>query len=61
MDSWTFDTLDQEIRRDFGEGNTAVTRRGREIQGSFAHDVYHIPELNETLAVSGLPLVDLWG
>jgi hypothetical protein len=60
LDTWTFDTLDQEIRRDFGENGVAVTSRGREIQGSFAHDVYHIAELNEALAANGLPLVSLW-
>jgi hypothetical protein len=59
LDTWTADTLDEEILRTLGE-DEMVTTRGREIQGSFAHDVYHVAELNETLAANGLPIVDLW-
>lgn len=61
LDTWTFDTLEVEIHRDFGDHGSATTTRAREIQGSFAHDVYHIAELNETFAANGLPLVNLWG
>lgn len=59
LDTWTLDTLDQEIRRSFPEEDVVVTR-AKMIQRSFAHDVYHTAELNETLAANGLPLVDLW-
>lgn len=60
LDTWTHDTLDQEIRRSFGAEDEVVVTRGRVIQRAFAHDVYHTAELNETLSANGLPLVDLW-
>jgi hypothetical protein len=61
LDTWAFDSLEDEVHRDFREYGSATTTRAREIQGSFAHDVYHIAELNETLAAQGLPLVNIWG
>jgi hypothetical protein len=30
------------------------------IQRVFAHDVYHIAEVNETLSNAGLPQINLW-
>jgi hypothetical protein len=60
LDTWEFDSLDVEIRRSFDDGSEVVTTRGREIQGSFAHDVYHIAELNEALGAAGLAQIDLW-
>ena len=59
LDTWTVDMMNEEIRRSFGEDEVVVTR-GSIIQGSFAHDVYHTAELNETLKAHGLPFVDLW-
>lgn len=60
LDGWTFDRLDQEIRRDFGD-EPWVLRRGEVVQRVFAHDLYHIAELNETLGAIGAEQVDLWG
>jgi len=60
LDHWGFDSLDEEIRRRFGSEEWVYTR-GAVIQRVFSHDVYHCAELNETLSVVGLPLVDLWG
>jgi uncharacterized damage-inducible protein DinB len=60
LDRWTTDGLDEEIRRTFDDELWAHTR-GWVIQRVFAHDVYHIAELNEALAKAGLAQVDLWG
>lgn len=59
LDSWTLDSLDKEIRRDWGE-EPWVYSRASVIQRVFAHDIYHAAELNESLAVHGLPLIDFW-
>jgi len=59
LDEWTPDMLDEEVRRAFGEDEWVGTR-GSQIARSFAHDVYHIAELNEALGIAGLPQIDLW-
>jgi hypothetical protein len=56
---WTLASLADEIRRTFGD-EESVYSRGAVIQRVFAHDVYHCAELNETLAIAALPLIDLW-
>ena len=58
LDRWTLDMLDEEIRRTFGEEEWVYTR-GSVIQRVFAHDIYHCAELNEALAIAGLPQIDL--
>jgi len=61
LDTWTAETLTEEISHpEWGEGNRTHTR-GFVIQRVFAHDVSHITELNEVLTAAGLPIVDLWG
>jgi uncharacterized damage-inducible protein DinB len=60
LDRWTADSLDEEIRRTFGAEEWVHTR-GWVIGRIFAHDVYHVAELNEALSRAGLPQVDLWG
>lgn len=60
LDRWTPESLSDVIRRDFGD-EAWVFRRGEVIQRVFAHDVYHIAELNETLGATGSAQVDLWG
>jgi uncharacterized damage-inducible protein DinB len=59
LDRWTIDTLDEEIRRTFGDEEWVHTR-GSVIQRVFAHDVYHSAEVNEILGAAGLPQIDLW-
>jgi hypothetical protein len=59
LDRWTVDMLDVEIRRTFPTEEWVGTR-GSVIQRSFAHDVYHIAELNETLSRKDLPTIGLW-
>jgi hypothetical protein len=60
LDRWTFDQLDEEIRRTSGNEESVHTR-GWVIQRVFSHDVYHVAELNEALGAAGLPQIDLWG
>ena len=59
LDSWTFEMLGEEIRRTFGE-ETVIRTRASLIERAYAHDVYHLAELNEALSAAGLPLIDLW-
>lgn len=60
LDQWTFDMLDEVVRReDFGDD--WVHTRGWVIQRVFSHDVSHCTELNEALGTAGLPQIDLWG
>jgi len=59
LDRWTLDTLGEEIRIDDWGGEWARTR-GDMLARTFAHDVWHITELNEALGVAGLRQVDLW-
>jgi uncharacterized damage-inducible protein DinB len=59
LDGWTAESLDEVIRRTFGAEEWAHTR-GWVVERVFAHDVYHVAELNEALARAGLPLVNLW-
>lgn len=60
LDTWPIDSLAEELRRPEWKGNWVLTRGGV-IQRVFSHDVYHCAEINETLGIAGLPLVDLWG
>ena len=61
LDTWTFESLDEVVTRDFGDPEPWIGSRGSEIQGSFAHDLYHVAEVNEILSQYDLPLVALWG
>ncbi|MEO6350234.1 MAG: DinB family protein [Candidatus Limnocylindrales bacterium] len=56
---WTLDSLEEVIDHPEWDGEWARTR-GSVIQRVFAHDIYHVAELNEVLGVAGLPQVDLW-
>jgi uncharacterized damage-inducible protein DinB len=59
LDTWTMDSLAEELRRDDWD-ETWVHTRGSVIQRVFAHDIYHSAELNEALGRVGLHQVDLW-
>ncbi|MGZ4149349.1 MAG: DinB family protein [Actinomycetota bacterium] len=61
LDRWTLDMLDDEIRRRWDTEEEWVHLRGWVLQRVFAHDVWHCAEVNEALAVAGLPQIDLWG
>ena len=60
LDAWTPDMLDEVIRHPEWDASWAHPR-GWIIQRAFSHDIYHTAELNEILARTGLPIVDLWG
>jgi uncharacterized damage-inducible protein DinB len=60
LDGWTLDMLAEEIRRPDWEPGWAYTR-GAMLQRVFAHDIYHVAEVNEVLTGAGLPIIDLWG
>ncbi len=59
LDRWTLDSLDEVVRRHEWDESWEHTR-GSVIQRVFAHDVYHIAEVNETLSNAGLELINLW-
>ena len=60
LDRWTPAMLEEEIRRP-DMGADRVHTRGWVVQRAFAHDIYHVAELNEALGNAGLRQVDLWG
>lgn len=59
LDRWTPAMLEEEIRRGSGSDVWAHTR-GFVIGRVFAHDVYHVAEVNEALGATGASQVDLW-
>jgi hypothetical protein len=59
LDRWTIPMLDETLRRPDWDDSWVHTR-GSVIQRLFSHDVYHVADLNGTLAAAGLPQVDLW-
>jgi uncharacterized damage-inducible protein DinB len=59
LDSWTPDTLGQEVERFYGEQRQIHTR-GSIIQRLLTHDAYHCGELSQTLGIAKLPQIDLW-
>ena len=59
LDQWTLESLAVVLRRPEWD-ESWVHSRGSVIQRVFAHDVYHIAELNESLGTAGLAQVDLW-
>jgi len=59
LDTWTFESLDEEIHHPEW-GPEWVRTRGALLQRTFAHDIYHTAELNEWLGRTGLPEMALW-
>jgi hypothetical protein len=59
LDTWTYDMLDEVIRRDF-DGDIVEHTRGWVLQRSLAHDVSHCTEINEALTTAGLSQINLW-
>ena len=55
----TLDSLDEVLRRPEWD-DSWVRTRGELIQRTYAHDVWHCAELNDTLSRNGLPLIDIW-
>jgi hypothetical protein len=59
LDTWTVDALDEVLRRPEWD-DSWVRTRGELVQRTYAHDVWHCAELNDTLSRNGLPLIDIW-
>jgi hypothetical protein len=59
LDRWTAPMLEEEIRRTF-DGSEWVHTRGWVVQRVFAHDLWHMAEVNETLVRNGWPQIDPW-
>ena len=60
LDGWTASMLEEEIVRTFPD-ETIVRTRGDIIERAYAHDVYHLGEVNEILTRAGVPQLELWG
>ncbi|HKO32538.1 MAG TPA: DinB family protein [Candidatus Limnocylindria bacterium] len=59
LDSWTLSSLDEVLRRPEWD-DSWVRSRGELMQRTYAHDVWHCAELNDTLGRYGLPPIDIW-
>ena len=60
LDTWTIASLPLLIdRSEWGPGR--IHSRAWVLEGSFAHDVWHIAELNEALTAANLAPVGVWG
>ena len=59
LDIWTADALDEVLRRPEWDDSPVMTR-GTLVQRTYAHDVWHCAELNETLSRNDLRLIDIW-
>jgi len=59
LDSWTLASLDEVLRRPEWD-DSRVRTRGELMQRTYAHDVWHCGELNDTLSRNALPLIDIW-
>jgi uncharacterized damage-inducible protein DinB len=61
LDTWTLESLDERIDRSVDWGDPGrVHSRGWLISRSYAHDIWHIGEVNEALATAGLPAIEIW-
>ena len=61
LDSWTFESLEEVIDHsvDWDEPGRAHSR-GWLLSRGYAHEVWHIGEVNEALTVAGLPPIDIF-
>jgi hypothetical protein len=59
LDTWALDSLDEIISHPEWD-DPRTQPRGELVARTFAHDVWHIADLNDTLARHDLPLVDIW-
>ena len=60
LDTWTPESLETVISHPEWNDDRVHTR-GFVLERVFAHDVYHVAELNESLGRAGLPIVDIFG
>ena len=59
LDTYTLEQLEEVISHPEW-GPDWVRTRGENLQRTYAHDVWHIAELNEALTRAGLEPIDIW-
>ena len=59
LNRWTPAMLADKVQREY-DGQPQVHSRSSILQRMFSHDAYHCGELSQTLAIHGLPQIDLW-
>lgn len=59
LDRWTMASLDEVIRRDWGD-EPWIKSRGEVVARVLAHDTYHAAEASIALGLLGLPALDIW-
>jgi hypothetical protein len=58
LDNWTLEALEEVVVHPDDPDRTRP--RGVSLQRTYAHDIWHIAELNEALGAAGLEQIDLW-
>ena len=59
LDTWTVASLAETIRRpEFGPD--WVMGRGELLSRTYAHDVWHVGQVSQTLSANGLARIDIW-
>jgi hypothetical protein len=58
LDNWTLESLEEVVVHPDDPDRTRP--RGVTLQRSYAHEIWHIAELNEALGAAGLEQIDLW-
>lgn len=59
LDNWTIASLEEVIQHPGWDADLSRPR-GEAVQRSYAHDVWHVAELNEGLTAAGLQQIDFW-
>jgi len=59
LETWTPDTLDEEVERVYGDTHQLHTRASI-LQRLLTHDAWHAAQISDALALHGLPDIDLW-
>jgi uncharacterized damage-inducible protein DinB len=59
LDRWTPALLGEEVERVYGD-HRQLHSRASILQRLITHEAYHCGELSQTLAIHGLPQIDLW-
>jgi hypothetical protein len=58
LDNWTIEALEEVVVHEDDPDRTRP--RGVTLQRSYAHDIWHVAELNEALGVLGLEQIAFW-
>ena len=61
LENWTLEQLEEVVAHpEWDEHDRQPVSRGVSLQRCYAHDVWHVAELNEALGVLGLEQLDFW-